>query len=83
MTRKNVAQVLIVAALLAGMLYVCSGCARLQYETRDGTRVTYTRLFTTSDSIKGNVGEARIAVTKQEINTTIAEALLKLLTAAK
>lgn len=48
---------IIIAILLALIL---SGCACLTYQTPDGTKVTYTRLFTGSDAIKGTVGSATI-----------------------
>jgi hypothetical protein len=76
---KTITLLILIGCLLA----VLFGCARLNYVTPDGTQVTYTRFMTTSDSIQGNVGDAKIAVTKQAIDTTLAEALLKLLTTAK
>lgn len=37
-----------------------SGCACLTYEDKDGTKVTYTRFMTGSDTIKGRAGTATI-----------------------
>jgi len=51
--------------LFALFLIVIAGCANLNYETQNGTKVTYTRFFTTSDFIKGNVGDAKIEVQGQ------------------
>lgn len=47
------------------LLILIGGCANLNYETQNGTKVTYTRFFTTSDFIKGNVGDAKIEVQGQ------------------
>ena len=36
------------------------GCATLSYEAPDGTKVSYSRFLTGSDSIKGTLGTATI-----------------------
>ena len=79
---KRLHLIALMFTLFSIMVYI-PGCARLQYETKDGTKVTYTRLLTTSDSIKGNVGEARIAVARQEIDTSALQALITLLGGVK
>lgn len=60
-----------------------SGCASLKYETADGTKVTYTRLFTTSDSIEASVGNASMKAGGQKIDLSTLQALLALLGSAK
>lgn len=82
MRKQSILQVLIAAGILAGLLMI-QGCARLNYETKDGTKVTYTRLLTTSDSIKGDVGDAKVQVSKQQIDTTTLQAIIQLLGAVR
>jgi len=68
--------VIICVAMLAG-------CASLSYETKDGTKVSYTRLFTTADKIEGNVGAANIKVNNQKIDLEALQSVLSLMGAAK
>lgn len=47
---------------LAILLTICvlAGCASLSYTAPDGTKVTYTRFMTGSDTIKGTIRDAKI-----------------------
>lgn len=65
--------------VLIGTLVLLSGCASLTYETKDGTKVTYTRLFTTADSLKAKVGDAKVDIGMQRIDTETLNAILGLL----
>jgi hypothetical protein len=47
-------------SFIALALVILSGCASLTYEAADGSRVTYTRFLTGSDSIKGKLPGASI-----------------------
>ncbi len=49
------------------LVIILSGCATLTYRSPDGTEVTYSRLFTTSDVIKGKVGDASIQAQGQQV----------------
>ena len=60
-----------------------AGCASLSYETKDGTKVTYTRFWTTADSIEGNVGEAKIKVNNTKIDPVTLQSLLNLMGAVR
>jgi hypothetical protein len=82
MRKQSILQVLIAAGILAGLLMM-QGCASLSYETQDGTRVTYSRFLTSSDSIKGNVGTAKVEFQNQQINLEAVTALLNLLAGVK
>lgn len=82
MRKQSILQVLITAGILAGLLMM-QGCASLSYETQDGTRVTYSRFLTSSDSIKGNVGTAKVEFQNQQINLEAVTALLNLLAGVK
>ncbi len=56
------------------------GCARLTYQAPDGTKVTYSRLFTSSDIIKGKVGDASIEARGQHvIDPAALQAILSIL----
>ncbi len=68
--------VLMCAAMLAG-------CASLNYETKDGTKVSYTRFWTTADSIEGNVGDAKIKVNNTKIDAATLQSLLSLMGVVK
>lgn len=46
--------------LLIALMIFMAGCASLTYESPDGTKVTYTRFMTGSDTIKGSVPGASI-----------------------
>ena len=48
-------------------IFILTGCASLTYKSPDGTKVTYSRLFTTSDVIEGKVGEASIRARGQQV----------------
>jgi hypothetical protein len=47
-------------SFIALALVMLTGCASLTYEAADGSRVTYTRFMTGSDSIKGKLPGASI-----------------------
>lgn len=64
-------------------IVMLSGCASLKYETADGTKVTYYRLFTTSDSIEAQVGNAKMKAGGQKIDLSTLQALLNLLAGVK
>jgi hypothetical protein len=46
--------------MLLLIILMVTGCASLTYQAPDGTKVTYTRFLTGSDTIKGKVGDAII-----------------------
>ena len=56
--------------LLVGVMLL-AGCASLTYES-DGTKVTYSRLLTSSDIIKGKVGDASIEARGQQVIDPVA-----------
>ena len=69
--------------ILAGVvLAMLASCASLKYETKEGTKVTYNRLFTTADTLKAKVGDANVEIGGQKINADTINALLGLLGAA-
>jgi len=72
---KTIMALLFVAVLLAG-------CAHMTYETPDGTKVGYTRIWTSADSIEGNVGTAKVKVGGQKNNTEFLNAITALVGAA-
>lgn len=80
---KTAIQIGVATATVVGLLFLQAGCAALKYETADGTKVTYTRFLTTSDSISGDVGDAKVQVSKQQIDTTTLQAIIQLLGAVK
>jgi len=47
-------------------IFLLYGCAHVTYVSPDGTRVTYTRVLTSSDEIKGSVPGAAVSVTGQK-----------------
>ncbi|MEN6375535.1 MAG: hypothetical protein ABFD75_12275 [Smithella sp.] len=65
------------------MALALTGCASLSYEAKEGTKetkVSYSRLFTTSDKISGELpGGAKIESNNQKIDAATIEAILKLL----
>lgn len=67
--------------LLGLTLIALSACASLTYETKDGTKVTYKRLFTTADTLKARVGDANVEIGGQRIDAQTLNALLGLLNA--
>jgi hypothetical protein len=52
------------------------GCAAVTYTAPDGTRVEYVRFMTSSDKIVGNIGQAAITVSGQEIDVELLKALI-------
>lgn len=64
-------------------MVMLAGCASLNYETKDGTKVSYTRLFTTADKIEGTVGAANIKVNNQKIDLEALQSVLSLMGAVK
>lgn len=71
--------------LLIGLAiaFLFCGCASVNYEKADGTKVTYSRLFTTADSLEVTVGDASAKVNGQKIDATTLNALIQVLGAAK
>ncbi len=65
------------------MIVVLSGCASLTYKAPNGTEVTYSRLFTSSDIIKGKVGDATVESRGQQIDTAALQQLLSILLQVK
>lgn len=67
------------------LIILLSGCANLTYQVTDGaktTKVTYNRLFTTADNIKGQVGDnVKVEASGQKIDATTLNALLQILSA--
>jgi hypothetical protein len=55
------------------------GCASLSYTAPDGTKVTYTRFFTTADNIKGTLNPASIEANGQKIDTQLLQQMLGVL----
>jgi hypothetical protein len=82
MRKQSILQVLIAAGILAGLLMM-QGCASLSYETQDGTKVTYTRLLTSADSVKGAVPGASVEFANQRTDAETLRALLNLLAGVK
>lgn len=78
-SRRNYVQKIIMVIFVGLMLNAATACSVLRYETQEGTKVTYTRLFTTADKIKAEVGAAKVEVNKQKIDTKTIEAVLKAL----
>ncbi len=75
-------RILISLAVLSSLAF--AGCASLTYESADGSRVTYTRILTGSDSIKGALPGASIESTGQQaIDPAVMAALVQILSAAK
>jgi outer membrane murein-binding lipoprotein Lpp len=68
--------------IIAVCVLALAGCASLKYETKEGTKVTYNRLFTTADTLKAKVGDANVEIGGQKINADTINALLGLLGAA-
>jgi len=71
-------------SFIALVLVILSGCASLTYEAADGSRVTYTRFMTGSDSIKGKLPGASIESKGQKaIDPETLQSVLQVLGAAK
>lgn len=61
-----------------------TGCASLTYQAPDGTKVTYTRLLTGSDTIKGQAGSAKIEAQGQKaVDPEVLQAVIKIMGAVK
>jgi hypothetical protein len=67
------------AFLLLAIIFILAGCASLTFESKDGTKVTYTRFLTTATKIEAQVGDAALKMDNQKINTDQLQALLNLL----
>ena len=71
-------------SFIALALVMLTGCASLVYEAPDGTKVTYTRFMTGSDSIKGKLPGASIESKGQKaIDPETLQSVLQVLGAAK
>ena len=67
-------------SFIALALVMLAGCASLTYEAADGSRVTYTRFMTGSDSIKGKLPGASIESQGQKaIDPETLQAILQVL----
>lgn len=65
-------------AVLAIILLGCTlimGCASVTYESKDGTKITYSRFMTTSEKLKVEVDGATAEVNGQEIDTKALKAI--------
>lgn len=51
----------------------------MQYKAPDGTEINYTRIATTSDSIKAEVGDAKVESNGQKIDTKTLTAIIEFL----
>lgn len=71
----------IVILLLSAVLL--SGCASLTFESKDGTKISYTRFLTTATVIEASVGDASLKMNNQKIDTAQLQALLNLLSMTK
>ena len=61
-------------------LVILTSCASVSYESADGTKVSYTRLLTSADSIKANVGTSSVEANGQKIDIATLQYLLGLMT---
>lgn len=72
---------------LAIVLTICmalSGCACLNYQSPDGTQVSYCRFCTGSDAIKGETGTAKIeAAGQKQLDPAVIQLLLEAAKAVK
>jgi hypothetical protein len=68
--------------LAVAVLALLGGCAMVSYQSADGTSVSYSRLFTTADSLKVKVGDATAEVNGQRIDAATLGALLNVLGSA-
>jgi uncharacterized protein YceK len=70
--------------ILIALSLLLSGCASLTYQAPDGTKVTYTRVMTGSDTIKGTIKGASIESQGQKaIDPATLEAIINVLGAVK
>lgn len=68
------------------IIFLClllTGCATMQYKAPDGTEINYTRLATTSDSIRAEVGNATVESNGQKIDAKILQAITEFLKAVQ
>lgn len=70
---------ILVIALVGLVIGGLSGCASVSYQSADGTSITYSRLFTTADSIDVKVGNASAKVNGQKIDAASLSTLLNLI----
>jgi len=70
------------AIALCILLSVVS-CTRLEYVTKEGTSVTYTRVFATSTDVEAEMGDAKVSMKNQKIDTTVIGNILDLATKVK
>ena len=76
------AAVKVIAVLLIPVLLM--GCACMNYQSPDGTKVSYCRFCTGSDSIKGEAGKAKIETTGQkQLDPAVIQLLLEAAKAVK
>jgi phage baseplate assembly protein gpV len=64
-----------IALSIAAML---AGCVRVQFVSKDGTQVTYTRFLMNADKVEGNVGDNKVSVGSSTVSV---EALTQMLQA--
>ena len=70
--------------ILIALSLLLSGCASLTYQAPDGTKVTYTRVMTGSDTIKGTIKDAKIESQGQKaIDPATLQAIINILGAVK
>lgn len=78
-TMRMMLRWMILSIIVGVMLSAVTACSSLRYETADGTKVTYTRVLTTADHIKGQVGQAKIEANGQKIDNETLNTILRLL----
>lgn len=61
------------------VVLVLTGCATMQYKSPDGTEINYTRIATTSDSIKAEAGNAKVESSGQKIDAKTLTAIIEFL----
>ena len=72
------------ALIILLSVFILQGCACLNYQAPDGTKVEYCRFCTGSDSIKGVAGEAKIEATGQkQLDPAVIQLLLEAAKAVK
>lgn len=64
--------------ILLSVMFLAS-CSTLKYEASDGTKVSYNRFLTSTDSIKGEVKGASVEVGKTSPEMSLIEALITVL----
>lgn len=64
--------------LALALIVFLSGCASMNYEAPNGTKVSYMRFMTGADSIKGETPEAKVEATGQKsIDPETMQAIIK------